>query len=240
MSEVREGIILRTTPYGESRVILNVLTPDLGTIGLIATLSKSGKSGLKKAHFQSLQILEIKHAAKAKGELKRLQDARIIEPYQHLYFDPILSCLSLFLAEFLAKILQEEEGNTELYTYIRSALMNLDASEHSPANFHLSFLINLCPYLGCAPDLGLDEPYMDLMNGEVSHRVPEHPHFIEAEELAAWRELQNKGLQNWESAELKGSDLRRRVLSGIIDYYRLQVHDFGELKSLSVLREVLA
>ncbi len=241
MSELKEGIVLRTTPYGESRIILNLLSPDQGTFGLIASISKTGKSGLKKAHFQSLQILEVKYAERNKGDLKRLQDARILHSYQHLYFDPIRSCLSLFLAEFLSKVLREEEAQPELYYFIKDALLQLDATEVSPANFHLAFLMELSDYLGCRPDLsGKETLFFDLMNGACAQMAPDHPYFIEAEELALWREIQAKGMQNWTEINLRGSKARRAVLNSLIDYYRLQLHDFGSLKSLQVLREVLA
>lgn len=241
MSEIREGIVLRTTPYGESRIILNLLTPDLGTIGLIAGISKTGKAGLKKAHFQSLQILEVKHAERNKGELKRLQDARMVYSYQNLFFDPIRSCLSLFLAEFLSKVLREEEAHPDLYAFVRKALISLDMAEGSFANFHISFLMELSNYLGCRPDLeDQNLSYFDLMAGACQAKVPDHPHFIDAQELSAWREIQEKGFDNWEAINLKGSERRRAILNSLIDYYRLQLHDFGNLKSLSVLREVLA
>lgn len=241
MSEVREGIVLRSTPYGESRIILNLLTPDLGTIGLIASISKTGKSGLKKAHFQSLQILEVKSAERSKGDLKRLQDARIAHTYQNLYFDPIRSCLSLFLAEFLSKVFRSEEAHPELYYFVREALIDLDMTGSSPANFHLAFLMDLSNYLGCRPDLeGANYNYFDLMNGACAQMPPDHPHFIEAQELHFWRELQAKGLEHWQEVNLRDSNLRRQILNSLIDYYRLQLHDFGGLKSLNILREVLA
>lgn len=241
MTEIREGIVLRTTPYGESRIILNLLTPDLGTIGLIAGISKSGKAGLKKAHFQSLQILEVKHAERSKGTLKRLQEARIAYSYQNLFFDPVRSCVSLFLAEFLSKVLREEEPQPDLYNFVRGALINLDQAEGSLANFHLAFLMDLSDYLGCRPDLENSSlSYFDLLAGACQPKVPDHPHFIEAAELAAWREIQAKGLQAWETINLKGSERRRAILNNLLDYYRLQLNDFGNLKSLSVLREVLA
>jgi len=241
MAEIREGIVLSSVPYGESRIILNLLTPDLGTIGLIATLSKKGKSGLKKAHFQNLQILEIQHAERNKGELKRLQDARILYPYQQLYFDPVLSCMALFLAEFLYKVLREEEGHPELYRFVRKALIQLDSAEAGLANFHLAFLMDLSAHLGLRPQLEEGSArYFDLLHSQLSTQSPDHPHFIEEDELQIWRELQAKGLENYEELSIKGSVIRRKALASLIDYYRLHLHDFGDLKSLAVLREVLA
>ncbi|QNR25969.1 DNA repair protein RecO [Croceimicrobium hydrocarbonivorans] len=241
MAEIREGIVLSSVPYGESRIILNLLTPDLGTIGLIATLSKKGKSGLKKAHFQNLQILEIQHAERNKGELKRLQDARILYPYQQLYFDPVLSCMALFLAEFLYKVLREEEGHPELYRFVRKALIQLDSAETGLANFHLAFLMELSAHLGLRPQLEEGTArYFDLLNSQLSIQPPDHAHFIEEDELQIWRELQAKGMENYEELNIKGSAIRRKALASLIDYYRLHLHDFGDLKSLAVLREVLA
>jgi len=242
MSVTREGIVLRTTTYGENRVIINLFTPDEGTIGLIATIAKKGRSGLKKAHFQNLQILEISHAEKSKGELKRLEEARIHYSYQNLYFDPIRSCLSLFLAEFLYKVLKDEDGAPDLYLFLKQGLISLDSSDQNVANFHLVFLMELSAYLGFSPNLGPEKEtgYFDLMAGEQVVRMPDHSHFIDASEVAIWRELQSKGLAQWTEVELRSNSLRRKALESLINYYRLQLNDFGSLKSLSILREVLA
>lgn len=242
MSVSKEGIVLRATPYGESRIIVNLYTPEEGTIGLIATISKKGRSGLKKAHFQNLQILEVNHAEKSKGELKRLEEARIHYSYQNLYFDPIRSCLSLFLSEFLYKVLKDEDGDPDLYPFLKQSLISLDATQHNVANFHLVFLMELTAYLGFSPNLGLnDKPgYFDLMAGETLSSMPDHPHFIDPSEVALWQELQSKGIARWPEVDLRSNRLRRQALESLINYYRLQLNDFGTLKSLSILREVLA
>lgn len=238
----QEGIVLSTTRYGENRLIVNIFTPDFGTLGFIATVSKKSKGGLKAAHFQNLQILEFSFAEKSKGSLKRIGEARIPLGFQSLYFDPIRSCLSLFLAEFLQKVLKEEEPHPALFQFVKASLIRLDQAEQGIANFHLAFLMDLCAYLGFSPQLEAEEEarYFDLLEGEVRSKVPEHPHYIEAAELLQWREIQSKGTGQFEQIGLKSSPLRRQVLEGLIDYYRLHLNDFGPMKSLSVLKEVLA
>ena len=242
MSETREGIVLRSVPYGENRLIVNIFTADGGTFGLIATISKKGKAGLKKAHFQNLQILEFSHAEKSKGELKRLEEARIHHSYQNLFFDPIRSCLSLFLAELLYKVLKEEEPQAELYAFIKDSLIQLDQAEGSLANFHLAFLMELSGFLGLFPDLSQSDqkPYFDLLEGQSCLNPPQHSYYLVPEETLLWQEIQVQGMRNWQDIKLKKSSHRRQVLQSLVDYFRLHLNDFGEIRSLSILREVMA
>lgn len=242
MSESREGIVLRTTPYGENQLILNIFTPEGGTTGFIASLAKKGKPGLKKAHFQALQILDLKHAERNKGELKRLQEARIHYSYQNLYFDPVRSCLSLFLAEILYKVLKNEEPSPPLYRFLKSSLILLDQAEGSLANFHLVFLMNLSSHLGFSPQIEESEErlYFDLMRGETSSQMPDHPYFIDQQETRIWAQLSKIDLKDWQKLNLRSTGMRRQILQSLIDFYRLHVQDFGELRSLTILREVLA
>lgn len=238
----QEGIVLSTTRYGENRLIVNIFTPEFGTLGFIATVSKKSKSALKAAHFQNLQLLEFSFAEKSRGSLKRIQEARIPISYQSLYFDPIRSCLSLFLAEFLQKVLKEEEPHPALFQFVKASLIRLDQADEGVANFHLAFLMDLSAYLGFNPQLeGLNgAAYFDLLEGELRESVPEHPHYIEQAEMLQWREVQAKGTDNFEAIALKSSQARRQVLESLIDYYRLHLNDFGPMKSLSILKEVLA
>ncbi len=236
----REALVLRTVPYGDRRVIINVYTAEEGNLGLIASLSKKSSKGLKPAHFQALQNLEIVYQPQGKGDLKRLAEARIISPYQELYFDPLKSCLSLFLAELLQKVLSGEEGVPILFQFVVEAMHSLDESSEGLANFHLLFMMKLSAYLGFQPQIEPEAHYFDLMHGESKDEAPHHPYFIAGSELDLWRNLSLQPWDNWPDFSLRNKELRKQALENMIQYYRLQLHDFGALKSLSVLREVLA
>lgn len=237
--QTTEALVLRKTAYGDKRVIVNVYTPDQGPLGLIASLSKKSTKGLKPAHFQALQTLEIVYRENSKGDLKGLSEARILEPYQDLYFDPTKACVALFLAELLQKVLHEQEPNPELFEFLKMAIKDLDKQESGIANYHLFFMLKLSAHLGFSPHLE-DGDYFDLMQGDVSWKVPHHPYFIANEELALWRAIDDWEWSEWPSFQLRNGNLRRQALDNMIQYYRLHLHDFGTLKSLSVLREVLA
>ncbi len=234
-----QALVLRTTPYGDKRVIINVYSPQEGALGLIASLSKKSDKGLKPAHFQALQALELVYQEQSKGDLKALREARILYSYQDLFFDPVKSCLSLFIAEFLQKVLREEEANSSLFDFIFQAMRSLDKAQLGLANFHLLFLMELSRYFGIQPHLEGEGNYMDLLHGELLEEAPHHPYFISGEELALWRNLYQHDWQEWPSFDFKGAQLRRQALDNMVQYYRLQLHDFGPLKSINVLREVL-
>ena len=57
------AIVLRTVKYGESRMIVDMLTQVRGRVSFVCNLSKSNRGKMKKQLFQPLTILEIGRAS---------------------------------------------------------------------------------------------------------------------------------------------------------------------------------
>ncbi len=239
MLQKTELLILRTIRYGDSSLILKTYSQEQGVLSLIASVSKKSKSNLKPSLLQPLNWLESVYYSKSKGDLKRLKEVRVTYHYQSLPYEPVKSCLALFLAEILQHSLQEEEPQTGLYDFLKTSLQQLDQTSHPVGNFHLGFLLALSRYLGFAPQKAGQEPlYFDLLEGQYTGIQPHHGHFIGQPELAYWQDLQELPLEECHQLKMPAT-LRAQLLQHLLAFYRLHVHDFGKLKSLEILQQVL-
>lgn len=234
-----QAIVLRSLRYGDNSLIIRCFTRQSGVLNFIAGTSRRARSGLRPSLFQALQQIEVQHSERSRGELLRIREAHPLVNYTTIPYHPVKSCLALFLAEVLQHLLREEEGNEALFRYVKGSLDYLDKTAHSVANFHLLFLMGLPHFLGFAPErLGSDRVYFDLAEGRYSAVAVDHPHFLEGALLEKWRQLQELSVEAGADLRLSAAQ-RSSLLQALLDYFRLHVHAFGELKSLAVLRAVL-
>jgi DNA repair protein RecO (recombination protein O) len=88
-------------------------------------------------------------------------------------------------------------------------------------------------------DYDEDQNILDLKEGSFVMEQPVHPHFIDGEQALITSQLL-KVMQPYELEEIKlHHDTRRKLLLHYQDYYALHIPDFGQMKTLAVLHEVL-
>jgi DNA repair protein RecO (recombination protein O) len=117
-----------------------------------------------------------------------------------------------------------------------------DADKTVTANFALFFSIHLAYFFGLKinDNFDLSHPYLDLQEGCFVSERPVHPHFLENEPAYITSQLL-KTLQPEELNELKlNQAIRRQLLFSYHDYYVLHIQDFGKMKTLDILHEVLS
>jgi DNA repair protein RecO (recombination protein O) len=90
-----------------------------------------------------------------------------------------------------------------------------------------------------ADEYGDDIHYLDLEEGKFVKEQPRHPHYLLDREAAAVSHL----LKIMQPAELEevnlNQEMRRRIMHALEVYYALHVPDFGTMKTLPVLRELM-
>lgn len=235
------AIILGSVKYGDSSIILKTYTREAGAKSFIAGGLQNKKGVLRPALVQPLSQLNLVFYEKSKGgALKRIKEASVYHAYNHLFFDPVKSSLAMFLAEVLSHVLHEEEPEPQLFDFISDSLMMLDELEAGVGNFHLAFLFQLTEYLGFKPE----EPnarsdYFDLLNGVYTSFEPPHFHFLDQAFTPYWKQLQGLGMEEIFTLKLN-RDTREKLLTAVLEYYRLHIKDFGKLRSLDVVKTLLS
>jgi DNA repair protein RecO (recombination protein O) len=227
-----KAIVLHSIPYGENSKVVKCFTDNLGLQSYLVNGVSNKKGVLKPSMVMPLTQLSIIAYHKGKGGLERIKEARLESSYQSIPIDPMRNALAIFVSEVLGKVCQEEQANHPLYSFLEMQLNLLDASETPLGFFHLTFLIELSSFLGFKPSLPLVEvQYFDMMEGTFEMSKPLHAHYLSKEETTLMCDLLRG------NASLKtDKDIRLSLLDKLLDYYKIQLDGFGEVKSLEIIK----
>lgn len=233
-----QAIVLHKIKYSDSDAIVCLYSREFGRISYLVS-NKSKKSKLSQSLLQPLSLIEYEGEHKGSRELQRLREAHCYQPFADLPLNPYKNAISLFLSEVLYRVLMEEERNLPLYDYLEHGIQMLDLSEKGTANFHLAFLIHLTKFLGFYPNLEENRPhwYFDLAAGSFCPARPPHNAWLSPEDAARFATLLR---MNFDNLHLFRFDRHQRtdLLRQILDYYRIHLTDFPEIKSLTILEEM--
>ena len=234
-----QAIVLHSLKYGETRLIVDMFTRSQGRQSFIVSIPKSVKGKIKKQLFQPLTLLEIESDLRPKLQLQKLSDVRLASPFSSIPFDPNKLSISLFIAEFLYYALRSEQHNEPLFDYIVNSIQWLDAQTDRFANFHLVFLMRLSRFLGFYPNLDHYQTgdYFDLRESIFLSAPPVHRDFLHPQEAEKIQLMMRMDFPTMHLFRMSHQE-RNRLLEVSLIYYRLQLPDFPELKSVSVLQEL--
>lgn len=234
-----KAIVLRTVKYGDSRIIVDMLTAHSGRVSFACTLSKTNRGKIKRQLFQLLTILEVDYDERATTELQRLRDVRMVHPYVSIPFNPYKLSIGMFLAEFLLYATHGEHDSEHLEDFTETSLLWLDNASEGFANFHLVFMLHVSLFIGFYPNLeGYSEgAWFDLRDGSFVKVCPPHPDYLKPTDARRILLLMRMTFDNMHLFKMSRAD-RGRCLEVIVSYYRLHVPNFPEMKSLAVLRSL--
>ncbi len=230
------AFVFSAVKYAEADLIVSCFTEEYGLKSyLLRGILKSRKGKLRASMFQPLTQLQLEAFHKNKGTLERIQEAKVIQPYQSLQTEVVKSSLLLFLSEVLKNSVKEEETNIPLYQFISKSLYWLD-DHNEIAAFHLLFLLKLSGFLGFYPDFTeKDCTFFHLQEGVFQNLKQEYcqqgPHV----EAIKW--LHGKSYENLYEKKIP-KEVRMELLQLLLNYYQLHLQGFRIPKSLPVLQQV--
>jgi DNA repair protein RecO (recombination protein O) len=239
-----KGIVLRVVKYGETSLVVTIFTELFGVQSyMVNGVRTSTKKGTGKANlFQPTAILDLIVYHNELKHLNRIREFKWHYIYQHIFSDVPKNAVALFMIELLTKCLKQPEPNAELFEFIEDAFIHLDESNGAVmANFPLFFALHLPAFFGFRinDDYSDETPILDLQEGTFSAERPDHLHFLEGKPSEITSELL-KMMRPEELEQIKlNQDFRRQLLFAYETYYRLHIQEFGTLKTLPVLKEVL-
>ena len=240
-----KGVVLRTVKYGETSVIVTIFTELFGIQSyLVNGLRISTKKGSGKASlFQPAAILEMIIYHNELKQLQRIKEFKWSFLYQHILSDVRKNAVALFMVELLTKCLKQPEANADLFHFAEDCFIHLDeASDAVTANFPLFFALHLPVFFGFRFSDNYSEfyPFLDLKEGVYLKQQPVHPHFLDDKQAFVTSQLL-KVRQPGELEDIKlNHDFRRNLLYAYEIYYALHIQDFGTMRTLPVLREILS
>jgi len=247
MTHKTKGIVLKSIRYGETSLVVTVFTELFGVqTYMVNGVRTNKKTGSKAALFQPTSLLDMEVYHNDQKAMHRIRECSWSFLYKNILSDVVKNSIALFMVEILHKTLKQPEQNSDLFYFCEDALQQLDEAPAAiAANFPLYFSLQLTHFFGFRfSDMnaasGQEETiYLDLLEGVFTHQAPTHPHFIEKEDALLTSELL-KIMQPHELSQVKMNHHKRRaLLLKYMEYYALHIPDFGQVKTLQVLHEVL-
>jgi len=244
MIQRTKGIVLRTVKYGETSLVVTILTELFGIQSyMVNGVRTNSKKGAGRANlFQPISILELEVYHNELKNLQRIKEFKWSHLYKSLFFDVRKNAVALFMVELLQKCLKQPEENPELYSFAEDAFIHLDESDEAvTANFPLFFAIHLSSFFGFRLEDEYDEMHniLDLREGRFVTEHPDHQQYLE-DPLCFITSQLLRVMQPEELTSLKlNYETRRMLLQAYEAFYALHVPDFGVIRSLPILQEVL-
>ncbi|RYY62399.1 MAG: DNA repair protein RecO [Chitinophagaceae bacterium] len=240
-----KGIVLRTIRYGETSVIVTMFTELFGIQSyLVNGVRTSTKKGAGKANlFQPTALLDMIVYHNEQRQLQRIKEFRWGYLYQAIFSDIRKNAVAVFMIELLTKCLKQPEPNPDLYNFVEDCFLHLDrAGDGVMANFPLFFALHLPVFFGfrISDNHSTENLFLDMQEGEFVAEHPSHIYFLEEKESLASSNLL-KVLQPEELQDIRlNHDFRRSLLHSYERYYSLHIPDFGVMRTLPVLKEILS
>ena len=202
------AIVLNNFRYGDSSLIVDLYTENMGRQTIFVRGAFSKKSQIRSALFNPLHLLETDLHHRANRQMQRISNVQVFYPFQNIPYNPVKGCITQFISEILYKTLKEEESNHELFNFLLNTIQTLDLNECGTANFHLVFLVHYSRYLGF---------------------------YLKYEKLLP--QLFAMSFENLDFLQVNHNQ-RNRLTEYLLSYYSTYIDNFGKLKSFSVLQNV--
>jgi DNA repair protein RecO (recombination protein O) len=202
----------------------------------VSTKKSSGKAN----YFQPGSMLELVVYHHDLKNLQRIKEFRWSYLYSNVLTSVVKNCVLLYIMELMYKCIKQPESNPDLFYFVEDALMQLDsADEKVTAGFAIYFAIHLTSFFGFQINNELNTAILDLQEGSFVTDYPQHAYYVDGKTAELMFE-QLKVMQPHEIPEVTMNHLQRRaVLEALETYYALHISEFGKMKSLPVLQQVL-
>jgi len=212
-------IVLHTTKYGDSSIIVQCLTEEGGRESFI-TRDRAARP-VSLLHPFSVLDCVVSHGGK--GSMRHLKEFTPKIRQDSTRSDINKSSIAVFISEVLYKTLLSEGQDRALYEFIERAAAVLESLDEGCANFHIWFLVRYISLLGFDIEAVSDMEYNPFT----------------AQQAALLSETAGKGMETFLELKLSGAQ-RNEFVSALMKYLSYHLGREIEIKSLAVLRSVMS
>ncbi len=227
------AIALTYIKHGESSIICKILTLEKGLQTFIIKGVRSKKSKIKLSFFEPLKLLNIDANFNPKKSLQYLVDISIANKFNSTRKSIYNRFVSTFIAEINSKILQENEKNDALFSYIWESAVKLNSTKKKDLNFALKYMINLCKPLGFFPSISeIKNPFFELEKG------------VFIQNITVSKTCLDKKKSDYLKALLKNEKIiipqkeKSELLKNLLHYYKLHYYNLDSVKSHLILENL--
>ncbi len=233
------GIVLHTMKYGESSMVVFMLTDALGRQNYMVQGVRSARGkGNKAALFQPMFVVDLVGLESPKMQMHRIREAHSGLTLTSLPFDVRKSTIALFMAETLYRLVKEVEPQSPLYGFVEGAVAALDAITDGIANFHLWFMVRLSAHLGFYPgNEYIPGGCFDIQEGLFVRSMPQHRLALSPENTRILDALMSAEVDALPSINLARTQ-RSAFLAAMLTYFGYHLDSIHSVRSLDILRDV--
>lgn len=230
------GIVLRTTRYSDTSLVVKIYTEAQGTQSFIVKNAFSKKSQTKASFFSPLAIVHITYRDHDDSRLKHIRDIIRKDSPACAGFSPVRDALVLFCNEVLYKLLFDSGPDAQLYGFLETEIKQINVTEHFQPDFPARFLLRLSTTLGFCPENNCDETTCHFSLSE-SRFVKYSLNSQNELPVAESRYLSH--LLNQENTEYANRTIRNSLLRSLIEYFKIHNGQIHEIESAEILAAVL-
>jgi DNA repair protein RecO (recombination protein O) len=228
MLHTTQGIVLSYIKYKESSIIAKVFTEALGLQAYIIQGVRAKKPKYSAALFQPLTLLDMVVYHKKQRGIQRMAEVQRYTLNSNILVNVHKGVIAIFIAEFLAKVIREEERNEKLFYFLWQAVTRLNEQTAGYEVFYLTFMLQLSHYLGFGIST-IQDVYAQLRHSGQHWEIDQE----------ALEGLNTLLLHSGVHAHIKMDKVvKRRATEAIIKFYQLHIDSLDTLKSLKVLQEI--
>lgn len=236
-----KGIVLRSTKYGETSLILSIFTEVAGLQSYMLKGIRSDKNKSKRAGLLQVgSLLDIVAEHKPQKQLQHIKEFTPHYIYQSIHENILKNSVVTFSVEVLQKLVPQEETMGELFDFVFHYCIALDQSQ-VVANFPLFFSIQCGRLLGynILGDYSPKTPYLDAREGVFSSQPPSSESALYESDVQAMAALMNTdNIEDLQKISLH-SDTRNRLLDWYLLFLKHHTQHLGTIRSLEILRSIL-
>lgn len=233
-----KAIVLQAIKYGDKKFILKLFSRHHGLVTTAVAVGNSPSSKIKPGIIAPMNLLEVQFTSRQNKDVQQLTEASCY--YIHDSINGSLTRLSIaqFLNEILLRTVKEQAANTDLFDFTEGCIKYLNESENEFVNLHVYFLAELTKYLGFEPNNNYSPAncYFDCREGQFVPLSLSFPLGLDREESLLFSEALKSDFLNAKFSNTQ----RQKLLEIFTAYYQAHVPGFTHLKSLEVLKEVVA
>ncbi|MCR4681068.1 MAG: DNA repair protein RecO [Bacteroidales bacterium] len=230
------GIVLHSTKYSDTSLIVKIFTEAQGTQSFIVKGAFGKKSRIRASMFAPMALVHLTYAERSNDQLQFIKDISREDPASSVSFDPVKSALLLFYNELIYKILLESSPDPVLFHFLKEEITKVNEADTCPPDLPLRFLIRLSIILGFFPENNYSKstPYFSLTECKFQHlRIDERTEMPDTESHYL-SQLLNNNVQF-----IPNRQTRNTLLHYLIEYYKIHNDQLKDIESVEILATVL-
>lgn len=231
------GIVLLTRQYGESSVIIEVLTQAKGLQSYIISGVRQSKPKVSPMLTRAMTLIDLVAYWREDKDLHRTKEIQHAYMYAQLPFDLQRSSIGTCMIECIRSVLVQPLPDDDLFEFIFSAFVILDQTSEQIYVYHIWFVSRLLDFLGLTPD-GVDLPDSQLDIPTGGFVLSQNDELLIEHEVSQTIRIACQAAKHTDLPKGLSKEHRVRTFEVLIQYYQYHVDGFRPLKSVDVLTQL--